>query len=181
MQKRNTKRVGDISEIAAIYAFGKNGYRVSIPFGENNRYDLIVETPKGSLARVQVKTGRLRDGAILFSCYSSHIHRGGALRRYVGEIDLFAVYCPQTDAVYIVPIEDVDEVHQCSLRVAMARNGQTSRVRSASHYLLSAGTPKLVGPEPGLGVRSITEGRRSSVVEHDFGKVEAAGSIPADG
>ena len=37
------------------------GYAVSKPFGENQRYDLVIDDGE-TLARVQVKTGRLRNG-----------------------------------------------------------------------------------------------------------------------
>ncbi len=50
-------------------ALMRAGYFVSIPFGENHRYDLIAGKDN-ALYRVQVKTGRLRKGAILFACYS---------------------------------------------------------------------------------------------------------------
>jgi len=100
--KRNTKRVGDISEIMVLSALIRAGYYVSVPFGENQRYDLIAEKDN-VLYRVQVKTGRLRKGAILFACYSSHSHRGGSMRRYAGEIDFFGVYCPDVDSTYLIP------------------------------------------------------------------------------
>lgn len=56
------------------------GYSVAVPLGENNRYDLIAEID-GILARVQVKTGRLRRGAVIFNCFSSHSHRNGTACR----------------------------------------------------------------------------------------------------
>ena len=75
------------------------GYRVAIPFGEDQRYDLIIEKDN-VLSRVQVKTGRLRKGVVMFNCSSSHAHRGGvACRVYTGEIEYFGVYCPDTNAV----------------------------------------------------------------------------------
>ena len=64
---RNTKRVGTISEAAVIMRFVKLGYRVSLPFGESTPYDLIVESPNDTLFRIQVKTGRLRNGVIRFA------------------------------------------------------------------------------------------------------------------
>src|ERR1035437_5858460 len=39
--KRDTKRVGDISEAQVITAFTKLGFHVLLPFGENHRYDLV--------------------------------------------------------------------------------------------------------------------------------------------
>ena len=105
--KRNTKRTGDLSELRLMHDLVRAGYLVSIPFGEDHRYDLVIEK-NGVFSRVQVKTGRLRKGVVLFNCYSSHTHRGGAAcRRYTNEIDYFGVYCPELDATYLVPIADV--------------------------------------------------------------------------
>jgi hypothetical protein len=136
--KRNTKRIRDLSEIKAVEAFVRTGYHVSIPFGENNRYDLIVEKDS-TLSRVQVKTGRLRKGVIRFACFSSHAHRGGpSCRRYTGEIDSFAVYCPDVDAVYLLPIDAIP-VHLGMLRVVPTLNGQSRKIRWARDFELYAG------------------------------------------
>jgi hypothetical protein len=130
---RDTKSVGDFSEVAALHALASAGYLVAIPFGENQRYDLIIEK-EGILSRVQVKTGRLRRGSITFNCFSSHLHRGGvACRRYTGEIEYFAVYCPETKETYLIPPGDVD-VLRASLRVSPSRNRQVKGVRFASQY-----------------------------------------------
>lgn len=43
LQKRDTKSVGDLSEAMVLHAFVRLGYPVSIPWGENHRYDLIAE------------------------------------------------------------------------------------------------------------------------------------------
>ena len=135
--KCNTKRIGDLSEIMVLGALIRAGYYVSIPFGENHRYDLIAEKDN-TLYRVQVKTGRLRKGAILFACYSSHGHRGGGLRRYTGEIDVFGAYCADVDGVYLIPAGDV-AAWGWSLRVESTKNGQAKKVRWASRYLLDPG------------------------------------------
>lgn len=57
--KRNTKRVGDLSELRLMHDLVRAGYLVSIPFGENHRYDLVIEKD-GVFKSVQVKTGRMR-------------------------------------------------------------------------------------------------------------------------
>jgi hypothetical protein len=133
---RDTKSVGDISEVAALHALMFAGYHVAIPFGENNRYDLIIEK-EGVLSRVQVKTGRLRAGSIIFNCYSSHVHRSGIeCRRYVGEVEFFAVYCPEINEVYLIPATDLD-VLQGSLRIYPSRNRQKKGVRLGSRYNIS--------------------------------------------
>lgn len=55
------KRKGDRTTLAVMLALVDGGIDVSVPFGENTRYDLIVDRD-GDLSRVQCKTGRLRDG-----------------------------------------------------------------------------------------------------------------------
>jgi PD-(D/E)XK endonuclease len=142
--KRNTKRVGDISELRVMCDLVAAGYLVSIPFGENHRYDLIIEKDF-ILSRVQVKTGRLRKGVILFNCFSSHAHRGGAsCRQYIGEVEFFGVYCPDTDCTYLVPLTDMIS-HRGHLRLSPVKNGQRKKLKWARDYLLGeGGWPPLV-------------------------------------
>jgi hypothetical protein len=67
------KAKGDRSMLAIMLALHERGYDLLVPFGENTRYDLVIDD--GSrLARVQCKTGRLRDGAVVFSTCSSYAH-----------------------------------------------------------------------------------------------------------
>ena len=83
-QKRNTKAIGDLSELEVALALVRAGYLVSKPLGDSHRYDLIIDDGE-RLARVQVKTGRLYGEVVKFNCSSSHSHRGGvASRAYHG-------------------------------------------------------------------------------------------------
>jgi hypothetical protein len=133
--KRDTKRKGDISEARVIGALVEAGYLVSIPFGENQRYDLIADDGK-QLLRVQVKTGRLRDGVIIYSNCSSHAHRGGTQRPYFGEVELLAVYCPDTRKVYLLP-ESQLVASQAHLRIHPTKNGMKKGIRWARHFELA--------------------------------------------
>ena len=67
------KAVGDRSTLAVMLALQRAGYIVLLPFGENTRYDLVIDDGT-SFARVQCKTGRLRDGAVRFAACSSYAH-----------------------------------------------------------------------------------------------------------
>ena len=55
-------------------------------------------------------------------------------RNYQGEIDLFAVYCPETSGVYLVPIDHVQTQSSARLRVDPSRNNQYRYVRYAAQY-----------------------------------------------
>jgi hypothetical protein len=130
------KLTGDKTTLAVALALVDAGYDVSLPFGENCRYDLVADRD-GTLARIQCKTGRLRDGAILFATASTYGHLPSpreARRAYRGQIDYFGVYCPGTAGVYLVPIDAVPTSSGAHLRVTSPRNGQRRRIRFAEEF-----------------------------------------------
>lgn len=117
---------------------------VLTPWGENCRYDFVVETDEGQLLRIQCKTGRLRDGAVRFPPRSLTYHhplnrRTGptdtASRDYRGQADLFGVYCVETGKVYLVPVDEVPTT-LAALRTEPTRNGQKAGIRWAAQYEL---------------------------------------------
>jgi hypothetical protein len=130
------KDKGDRTALAVMLALRECGYAVLVPFGENTRYDLVIDDGK-RLARVQCKTGRLRQGAVIFavcSCYGHHMRPGESRRDYRGQVEFFGVHCPDTAKVYLVPIDDLDVRTSAALRVEPARNGQRSKIRDAADY-----------------------------------------------
>jgi len=133
---RHPKDIGDQSTLAIMLALHAQGYAVYTPFGENTRADLIIDNG-ARLTRIQCKTGRLRNGSVIFRTASSYAHhRNPRVRQssYHGQIDEFAVFCPELGAIYLVPIEDVDTQHCALLRVEPSRNRQTKRTRLAAAY-----------------------------------------------
>jgi hypothetical protein len=131
---RDTKSIGELSELLVALALGRLGYYVSKPLGENARYDLVIDKD-GKLSRVQVKTGRLRNGTIVFHTYSSHAHRGGSCKPYTNQIEFFGVYCPELHSVYLIPIEDTARLSG-TLRVKETKNRQHAQIRWAQPYLV---------------------------------------------
>jgi hypothetical protein len=147
------KAKGDRSTLAIMTVLREAGYAVLLPFGENTRYDLVIDDG-ASLRRVQCKTGRLRQGAVRFAACSSYAHHPNpkmVTRDYLGQIDYFAIYCPETGGVYLVPVEDARVRRKGALRVAAARNGQKRRIRTAAMYEIGQVS---IGPttEPGASV-----------------------------
>lgn len=125
----NTKTIGDISEIKVIAKLVESEYPVLIPFGDNQRYDLVYEECPGNFLRAQVKTGRLKDGAITFRNFSV---TSAGKQDYKGQIEIFAVYCPETDGVYLVPINDCG-TSSTNLRVDLPKNNH-SKIKWAKDY-----------------------------------------------
>ena len=56
-----------------LAAFVKHGYRVLTPFGVNHRYDFALDMGDRFL-RVQCKTGRVRNGAVMYSTHSVQVN-----------------------------------------------------------------------------------------------------------
>jgi hypothetical protein len=148
------KAVGDRTTLAVMLALYEAGYAVALPFGENTRYDLVMDDGV-KLSRVQCKTGRLRSGAIRFKACSSYAHHANPklpVRHYLGQIDYFGIHCPETGGVYLVPIGDAANRTQCSLRVTPSRNNQAQRIRLAAAYEIANFGPKVSsGPRGSSG------------------------------
>ena len=139
------KLVGDITTAAVLTRLLEAYGNVSIPFGDNQRYDLLIDTGEGFL-RVQCKTGRLRDGIVIFNaCSSSYHHPSRGTKEFYNHVyrdqaDVFAVYCPQTEDVYLVPVEDVG-VSKGSIRVDPPANHQAKGIRWAKDHLVRGEPP----------------------------------------
>ncbi len=140
-----SKQKGIITELQCITAFNQLGYHISIPYGENSRYDFIADI-EGKLIRVQVKTSRYKDEsqeAILFACRSSHVNSKGTQNvRYTSdEIDYFATYF--NNICYLIP------VNECStekvLRFVPPKNGQIKGITFAIDYELEKQIDKIKG------------------------------------
>jgi hypothetical protein len=111
---------------------------VSVPFGEGNKYDFVIDD-SASLRRVQCKTGRVKNGVLLFNSYSQS-GNGATKQGYHGLADLFAVLNPESDEVYLVPVEGFGTAG-VTLRLVPTLSGQVQRVNWAVDYLLRTLNP----------------------------------------
>lgn len=132
MAAANPSEIGARTEAAVASALVRAGKPVFLPaFGVNSRVDLIYEND-GDLVRVQCKTSRLLGEVLTFRTCSN---TKNVPRVYTGEIDVFAVYSPARDLVYLVPAAGLPKRY-CSLRLTSTRNGQRKGVLWAADYVL---------------------------------------------
>ena len=89
----NTKQKGDITELECITYFYKLGFDISIPYGENSRYDFIIDNGK-ELFKIQCKTCQLKKDGINIPCRSIRTNRkyNRVIRYTKNEIDYFATF-----------------------------------------------------------------------------------------
>lgn len=131
--KENPKTIGERSEAVIMAKLLLNGEVVLQPFGDNQRYDLVIDRD-GTFLRIQCKTGKIRNGAVEFSSCSN---AGGYKKKsYYGEIELFAVYCPENQGVYMVPVDEAAGI-TTRLRIDPPKNNSSvSTVRWAKDFVL---------------------------------------------
>ncbi len=140
--KQNHKAIGEQSEAIIIAKLLEVGYEILTPLGDNRRYDVVLEDANGNFFRVQCKTGWIEgNGAYIeFATVSTYYHTragrtGHGRKDYRGQIDYFAVYCPETKSIYLVPIDHVPTTN-ATLRLIPTKNKQEKNVRWAKDYEL---------------------------------------------
>ena len=102
----NSKDTGDRTEAAVLSALLDRGYSVSVPFGDNDPYDLVVDR-SGSFIRVQCKTAwRNKPETIRFNTHSQTTTDGEYTETtYQGAVDAFAVRFSEGDTMFWIPVE----------------------------------------------------------------------------
>lgn len=128
---RQTSRKGNLGEAKVLAAYMEAGFIVAVPFGSGAPYDLIVDLGH-RVMKIQVKTGRLRKGCVLFPMQRFSGHTGKARSYRPQEFDYFAVYCPDTEQIYVLPLGD--NPTQGYLRCEETRNGQKQKIHWANEY-----------------------------------------------
>jgi len=133
----DTKDIGDLAEVAVCKEIKSIGNAVLTPFGDNQPYDLVMDNGE-ALIKVQVKSGRLKNGCVEAHLESaSHNNTDGTYHTQYDndEIDYFAIYCSELDSVYFISIEDSPET-QVKLRVDEP-SVSNPNIRWASDYNIS--------------------------------------------
>lgn len=131
----NTKQKGDIAETKFISMLVEKGYNVSLPFGDNTKYDLVVENSEGDLEKVQIKHGNYCEDTVRFNLESETSIDGERNRvpYKENEVDWFGVYVPETDCYYKIPFEETPRT-EMYLRTEKPENNQTKGINFAEDY-----------------------------------------------
>ena len=101
----SSKEKGNLTELQCLTAFYELGYKASIPYGENSRYDFILDVD-GILLRIQVKTCRVTETGIKISCQSTRVNASKNLHYGYDkeQIDYFATY--YNGNCYLIKVEE---------------------------------------------------------------------------
>lgn len=120
---RTFKDQGNIGLAKALYELQVLGYRTSIPFTENQKYDLICEKD-GKLNRVQIKTTKQKSK---YGVWVTNLRTLGgnqsyntAKKREIGDWDLLYILTDDNTS-YLIPDEDIKAKSAVSLGVGMEK------------------------------------------------------------
>lgn len=125
-----TKQIGNIGEIKTIAKFVELGIPVYLPFGDNEKADIVAEFG-GKLNRIQVKTScKAEDGKMVFSIVSSTVHRQNGVKHIYtnDEIDYFALYNIERDVVLLISVNE-PELPKSSITVRYTRPKGTNQYK----------------------------------------------------
>jgi hypothetical protein len=129
---------GNAAEARLLSEFVARGFDVLVPFGGGQPYDLAVDLGTMTL-KIQCKTAWLTAGGscLTFNCRSTDHGRGR--RPYDGLADLFGVFLPPRDSVYLVPLDSVGGFAG-RLRLEPTKNNQKRGVRFAEDFEIDCWT-----------------------------------------
>lgn len=130
----HTKNKGDLGVLKVKLDLYQQGFLILNPETEHAPFDLVIYKD-GEFRSVQVKFRNLNKKGVLQipfrSCYSTS---RGVITREVDKayIDIYAVYCPQTDTCYYF---NPRRFNKCiSLRVKTSLNNQQTGIRLADDF-----------------------------------------------
>jgi hypothetical protein len=134
MRKHHTKNKGDLGVVKVQCALVEQGYSVLIPLSEHEPFDLVAYR-HGVFKRIQCKYRSVRKGSIEVQFKSSWTDKNGSHHQPMekSEVDVIAIYCPDTDDCYFVAPAQFDKA--VTLRVTTPTNNQNLNINWANDYL----------------------------------------------
>lgn len=131
----DAKTRGEVTEAIVLSELVKRDLPVLTPFGENHRYDFVVEVDE-EFHRIQCKTARHKGDKLRFQVNSSSPSNTGQTKAaYKGDVDYFIVHSRELAETYLVPIDAVG-VSTKTLRLERPRNNQSEGIDMAADYTL---------------------------------------------
>lgn len=138
----STKAIGAHTELQCItYLYGL-GYDISVPWGDNARYDFILDV-NHRLYKIQCKTSsKIEEGVYKFQCRSTYSNSTGNRTAIYSkeDVDYFATFID--DKCYLIPIDETSKREKV-MRFVKPKNNQSKGITFAQEYLADVQLLKL--------------------------------------
>ena len=134
MASHHTKDKGDLGVLKAQIDLFEQGFTIFVPLTEHCPFDLVAYKD-GEFRRVQVKYRSVDQfGKVDVKFSTSWNDRHGTHISPIdkNEVDIYCVYCPESDECYYLRPEKFGS--NVSLRVRAPKNGQLKKVNFAADY-----------------------------------------------
>jgi hypothetical protein len=132
----HTKDKGDLGVLKAQIDLYEQGFMILNPLTEHAAFDLVAYK-SGKFHRVQVqyrKLDKFGNLDVKFSTCWTDRHGTHTVPIDRNEVDLFYVYCPDTDECYYFEPAVIGSKSSVSLRVETPKNGQKLSIRLACDH-----------------------------------------------
>lgn len=128
-----TLKRGLLTEIECQKAFINLGYSVSIPLGNFDKYDMIVDVD-GKLLRIQCKSSTYAadSDAICFSCRTTTTNTKKTVRHTYSKKDIDYFMTSWNGKCYLIPVEECST--QKYIRFTPPLNNQWSKITWGPDY-----------------------------------------------
>ena len=140
MQEKKSKQIWNLTELQCITRFYELGCSISIPYGDSDKYDFILDV-NGNLYKIQCKHASLHineDDEVDYISIDTTWQTGYTKHNKMtyhsyskDEIDYFATYYDGKS--YLIPVEECNT--QKILRILPPKNNQTKGVNYLTDYM----------------------------------------------
>lgn len=123
----NQKQIyGITTELLVAQKFIEKGYIVSIPYGNNSRYDMIVDTDKARY-RIQVKHASINEnGSYTINTSNTVCNASGNSRKYYTKEDVDFIVSVIKDTLVVIPVEMIEHSQSKIFRTELPKYGAKS-------------------------------------------------------
>ena len=123
----NQKQIyGITTELIVAQKFIEKGYIVSIPYGNNSRYDMIVDTDTDCY-RIQVKHASLNDnGSYTVNTSNTVSTTTKNARKYYNKNDVDFIVSVIEDQLVVIPVEMIEHSQSKIFRTELPKFGTKS-------------------------------------------------------
>lgn len=140
MDTINTKYLGNLTELQCITRFYELGYPVSIPYGDSEKYDMVIDV-NSKLYRLQCKHANVHineNNIVAFitikTTWQSGYTKNNSWKKnkYTKEdCDYFVTYYEGKN--YLIPVEECS--NEKTLRILPTKNGQTKGINFLKDFV----------------------------------------------
>ena len=130
----NTNKKGDIGLANVIADVTNKGYFLFLPFSDTTSVDLVIADKFMKLNRVQVKYLSIDKTGVL-NIPACNVVNGKKIPVDLTQIDVWAIYCPDTKEIYYISTKEIIGKKSFALRISQSKYKDSVNMHFGQNYL----------------------------------------------